>query len=125
MKTEANILENLKGQNPFRVPEGYFNGLTDSIMSKIPDEVPHAEAKIISLTERIRPLMYLAAFFVGAVFLFKVVLYPALTDRAAQTDETAQQATMSESEDEEYLEYLQQHYYNYNNMLTVSLENME
>ena len=37
MKKEENNLDRLKGTNPFTVPEGYMEGLTERIMSQLPD----------------------------------------------------------------------------------------
>jgi len=34
MKKEENNLDRLKGTNPFTVPEGYMEGLTERIMSQ-------------------------------------------------------------------------------------------
>lgn len=36
MKKKKNNLDRLKGTNPFTVPEGYMEGLTERIMSQLP-----------------------------------------------------------------------------------------
>lgn len=38
MKKEENNLDRLKGTNPFTVPEGYMEGLTERIMSQLPEK---------------------------------------------------------------------------------------
>ena len=48
MKKEENNLDRLKGTNPFTVPEGYMEGLTERIMSQLPEK-PEERAKRISL----------------------------------------------------------------------------
>ena len=51
---------------PFRVPDGYFEGLTNRILSALPD--PPADAPqppTVSLMEKVKPLIYLAAAFLG------------------------------------------------------------
>ena len=40
MKTERNNLDHFKGKNPFTVPEGYMEGLTANIMSRLPEKSP-------------------------------------------------------------------------------------
>jgi hypothetical protein len=124
MEAKESKLEKLKGQNPFRVPEGYMEGLTSRIMSRIPDDVAqHREAKVISLGERIRPLLYLAAVFIGLIFLFRVLINPetsANTPLQSESEQVSAPESELMDEDEEYLEYLQQEYNR--NLLTVSLE---
>ena len=36
-------LDNLRGKQPFSVPKGYMDGLTDRIMNQIPEKRPQAE----------------------------------------------------------------------------------
>ena len=54
MKKEENNLDRLKGTNPFTVPEGYMEGLTERIMSQLPEK-QEERAKRISLMDRVRP----------------------------------------------------------------------
>lgn len=65
MKTEQNNLDRLKGKNPFTVPEGYMEGLTANIMSQLPEREPEEEVKKVSLMDRVRPWLYMAAVFAG------------------------------------------------------------
>ncbi|MDR1407406.1 MAG: hypothetical protein LBJ23_05090 [Tannerella sp.] len=126
MEAKQSKLEKLKGQNPFRVPEGYMEALTSQIMSRIPDNEPQKETKVISLGERLRPLLYLAAVFIGLIFLFKVFINPATPkDDALQNGSAQMQASDAETvaDDEEFLEYMQQHYYS--DLLAESLENID
>lgn len=64
MKKEENNLDRLKGTNPFTVPEGYMEGLTERIMSQLPEK-QEERAKRISLMDRVRPWLYMAAVFAG------------------------------------------------------------
>ncbi|MDR1330789.1 MAG: hypothetical protein LBK07_01655 [Tannerella sp.] len=126
MEAKESKLEKLRGQNPFHVPEGYMEGLTSQIMSRIPDNVPRREAKVISLSERLRPLLYLAGVFAGVIILFRVFVSPLTPKNDTQQSESAQIQTSDSgitAEDEEYLEYLQQHYYS--DLLAGSFENMD
>ena len=70
MKTEQNNLDRLKGKNPFTVPEGYMEGLTANIMSQLPErELKRGEK--VSLMDRVRPWLYMAAVFAGLGLFFK------------------------------------------------------
>lgn len=120
MKKEENNLDRLKGTNPFTVPEGYMEGLTERIMSQLPDKSVK-EAKRISLMDRVRPWLYMAAVFAGLGLFFKAIIGTDVSDRSGVPDSllvrtevpaTSLEAIQAE-EDEEYLEYLEAQYTNY------------
>jgi hypothetical protein len=71
MKEEDDILRRCGTGNPFKVPEGYLDNLSDRIMNSLPEKGTTARA--VAKTEfrvwgNIRPWFYLAAVFVGLVF---------------------------------------------------------
>ena len=108
MKKEENNLDRLKGTNPFTVPEGYMEGLTERIMSQLPEK-QEERAKRISLMDRVRP------------WFFKAIVGINGSDGSTASDSllvrtevptTALDAIEAE-EDEEYLEYLEAQYANY------------
>jgi hypothetical protein len=125
METKRNKLDELKGQNPFKLPEGYLEGLNEQIMNRLPDKIPEAAPKV-SLYDRIRPLLYMAGVFAGLLLLFRVFTLPDLPRKASFANEAlpVQQATVAEEtwyaasitdEDQEfmdYLAYLEDEYYN-------------
>ena len=55
MEEEKYIEELVGKRNPFVVPEGYFEQLTDQVMQSLPDRRPHAK------TVWLRPVLYAAA----------------------------------------------------------------
>ncbi|MDD6210571.1 MAG: hypothetical protein PUB21_08210 [Bacteroidales bacterium] len=56
-------------KHPFTVPDGYFDGFTDSFMSQLPEKAMPEEKKI-TLWARVSPWVYMAAMFAGmALFL--------------------------------------------------------
>ena len=73
MNKKENTLDRLKGKQPLRVPDGYMEGLTNRIMESLP-EPPVMEAESVSLVERIRPWLYLAAVFAGMGLFFKAII---------------------------------------------------
>ena len=91
MKEEDNILKKVGTENAFRVPEGYFENLTSEIMNRLPEkEKPASEKKEVTMWERAKPWVYMAAMFVGAALIIRVASSdrtPAATDRMA-ADET-------------------------------------
>jgi len=73
MNSENN-LEQLKEKNPFRVPEGYWEGLTDRMMEKLPEkEFVPVEPRKVTIMEYVRPWLYLAAIIAGMGLFFKVI----------------------------------------------------
>ena len=90
----------------FRVPDGYFESLTQQVMDRLPEtetETAQASAEVITLTEptlwqRVRPWLYLAAMFVGAAFIIRLASPSAEEKAAALAHEEA------ESQEIEYIE---------------------
>lgn len=119
MKTEQNNLDRFKGKNPFSMPEGYMEGLTANIMSQLPEKSPQEEVKKISLMDRVRPWLYMAAVFAGLGLFFRVLVGP--EDKTVKNDSLLVKTEISANkvsavqaaEDEEYLEYLEERYASY------------
>lgn len=90
----------------FRVPDGYFESLTQQVMDRLPEaetETAQASAEIITLAEPtlwqcVRPWLYLAAMFVGAAFIIRIASPSAEEKAAALAHEEA------ESQEIEYIE---------------------
>ncbi len=73
MKEEDNILRKAGTENPFRVPEGYFEHLAPKIMDNLPErQQPLVERHVTTRWERIKPWVYMAAMFVGAALIIRV-----------------------------------------------------
>ena len=95
---------------PFRVPDGYFEGLTNRILSALPD--PPADAPqppTVSLMEKVKPLIYLAAAFLGMVLLFKGLSALRPADRTTEQPLYVQHATAADDE-ADFLDYLEAQY---------------
>ena len=116
MGTEKNKLEGLRDRQPFRVPEGYFEGLTEDIMSRLPEQSV-AEPVNISIYDRVKPWLYLAAMFIGIVVFLNVYgkmnqsstngkdVVPVTTGLASSSGE----ATEAREEDE-FFDYIKEMY---------------
>ena len=99
---------------PFRVPDGYFEGLTNRILSALPDLSADApQPPTVSLMEKVKPLIYLAAAFLGMVLLFKGLSALRPADRTTEQPLYVQHATTpSAAADDEadFLDYLEAQY---------------
>lgn len=76
MNTDSELKARYGTKSPYKVPEGYFEQFHEQLMSRLPEATPEAapEARITLMT-RIKPLLYLAAMFVGIVFLMQGIAY--------------------------------------------------
>lgn len=90
MKEEDKILENIGTENPFRVPEGYFENLVSEVMNRLPEKEKFAIAqREPTRWERVRPWLYMAAMFIGAALIIRVASsdrVPLSVDRMAADD---------------------------------------
>lgn len=127
-------LDDLKGKQPFRVPEGYMAGLTNQIMDRLPELPKEEEPQSVSLMDRIRPWLYLAAVFIGMGLFFRVILDADKSVNQASVDSLLVQSEVSEAvveaidadisaDDADYLEYIEDQYNDY--LLQESLTDLE
>ena len=111
-------LDNLRGKQPFSVPKGYMDGLTDRIMNQIPEKRPQAEEPlVISWADRVRPWLYLAAVFAGLGIFFKTIVgimpqteEDSLLVQSERPLVSPDEIEAEQEEDLEYLEYIEMKY---------------
>ena len=88
-------------QSGFRLPDGYFDALTQRVMDCLPSDEASLSAapqpEEITLWQRVRPWIYLAARFAGAAFIIRVA--------SPSPQEKADRLAREESEAEE-MEYI-------------------
>lgn len=72
MKEEDNLLKKIGTENPFRVPEGYFEGFTSDLMSRLPEKEKTDIHREPTTWEKVRPWLYMAAMFIGAALIIRV-----------------------------------------------------
>lgn len=101
MNKKINQLEKIGNKNPFRAPEGYFEGLTGRIMSQLPERVDDTP-KTISLWERVQPWFYMAAMFAG------IALMVNLFARSSQQTDSGLNLTSSADIEDFYRYYEEQ-----------------
>ena len=73
MKEEDTLLKKIGKEHSFKVPDGYFENLTSEVMNKLPEKEKVAfKEEPVSTWTRLKPLLYMAAMFVGAALIIRV-----------------------------------------------------
>lgn len=89
MKEEDTLLKKLGKDNSFKVPDGYWEYLTSEVMNKLPEkEKAVFKEEPVRRWTRLKPLLYMAAMFVGAALIVRVASTnhkPAAADEVAVT----------------------------------------
>lgn len=80
MKEEDNLLKKVGKENPFKVPGGYFENLTSEVMNALPEKKPALTVEQPTTWARIRPLLYMAAMFIGAFLIIRIGAWTHNTD---------------------------------------------
>jgi hypothetical protein len=111
-------LDRLKERrNPFRVPNGYFENFPEDMMRRLPN-VSVESPKGISIYNRVKPWLYMAAVFAGLIVLFNVLNKKAGTssEDGGPIEKTTLSTLPSNSEgteakeNDEFLEYIEDIY---------------
>lgn len=73
MAKEDYLIKKCGFEKPFKTPEGYFESFTDRVMANLPERTFEDEnPKVVSLWDRVKPLVYLAAMFAGIAMMFAI-----------------------------------------------------
>lgn len=72
MKEEEKLIERFGRKGPWSVPDGYFESVRSEIMAKLPEYPAAPKAPKLSLWQRVKPYVYLAAMFAGIWCMMKV-----------------------------------------------------
>lgn len=72
MKEENQLIDKFGREGPWTVPDGYFDAVRVEIESKLPEYTPVAKRQELSLWQRVKPYVYLAAMFAGIWCMMKV-----------------------------------------------------
>lgn len=70
--TEDDLKKKVGTENPFRVPDGYFENFASNLMERLPEKEKVERSRKATPWEKVRPLLYMAAMFVGAMLLIRV-----------------------------------------------------
>lgn len=76
MKDDKELMARCGKENPFKVPEGYFEHFHEQLMNSLPEpEVVVVPATNVTLMARIKPWIYMAAMFMGTIFVVQGLMY--------------------------------------------------
>jgi len=108
---KENIVEELRGRQPFRVPDGYFESLTDEFMRSLPKKAK-PETKVISFYDRVKPWLYIAAVFTGIIILFNIYYKTSAISEKEKSALTSIIFNVEEGDgdDEDFLEFFEEMY---------------
>ena len=88
MKDDKELMARYGKKNSFKVPEGYFEQFHEQLMNSLPEaEGTVAPSAPVSLMTRIKPWLYMAAMFVGVIFMVQGIMY--VQDRHFKTNDVA------------------------------------
>lgn len=102
-------LEDICGkENPFLVPENYFEDFTQQLMDKLPEKGTHEIIPVkITKWQRMKPWFYMAAMFCGIIFGARYMLSSSISKNMNKVQMASQNRYDNVRElsyDEEYLE---------------------
>ena len=72
MGKEDNILKKAGTDNPFSVPDHYFEDFSRNLMAKLPEKEPLSLPEEPTLWQRVKPWIYMAAMFCGIMLSVRV-----------------------------------------------------
>ncbi len=72
MGKEDNILKKAGTDNPFSVPDHYFEDFSLNLMAKLPEKEPLPLPEEPTLWQRVKPWIYMAAMFCGIMLSVRV-----------------------------------------------------
>lgn len=98
---KKNNIDKFKDREAFKVPEDYFDTLSDRIMGNLPEQEtrndkPVIEIPVRSMWSRMKPFTYLAAMIIGALLIIRI----ALPGDNGVTDEFTEQFDIEEVSDQ-------------------------
>lgn len=92
MKEDTELKNRLGNENPFKVPEGYFENIVPEIMKQLP-EAEVQESGEISMWEKVKPWVYMVAMFCGLMFGLRVMMM----DKPLSRDTVSSNVSMTDS----------------------------
>lgn len=92
MKEDTELKNRIGKENPFKVPEGYFENIVPEIMKQLPEAEVQEEVEV-TMWERVKPWVYMVAMFCGLMFGLRVMM----NDRPVSTSINAGDVSMTDS----------------------------
>ena len=76
MRKEENLFRKVGTQNPFRVPDRYFEDFTQQLMSNLPEKESASYMPEVTLWQRVKPWLYMTAMFCGIMLSVRIFVGP-------------------------------------------------
>lgn len=106
MKEEDKIKKRFGTDNAFKVPEGYFDNLTNEIMNKLPEkEILTSTEEEVSTWRKIRPWLYMAAMFIAILLPIRFIVNSTSNGKAELTASNKESVPVSD----EYIDAIMDH----------------
>ena len=119
METKINKLSEIDKRNPFTVPEDYFARFNEEIMNRLPEK-EIVKPKTVSMWDRAKPWVYMAAMFMGIFFTIQLLTRNTTNQVAtiSSTQFTDDYWSTVQITEEEFYQYLEEQlvndgYYDY------------
>ncbi len=109
---EKDLLEQLRDRQPFRVPDGYFEGFTDSFMSCLPHRQAN-KTKVLPLFSYMKPWLYIAAAVAGVILLFSIYNKSSEMTKETPVVLSSVVTNLDEVDDEEFFDFIYDLYVSY------------
>lgn len=98
-KEETDLLKRCGTENPFTVPEGYFERFTEQLMEKLPEREAQPAPKL-TLWTRVKPWVYMAAMFCGLMLSVRMFV----GEKQSQSPSAASETTDFTEVPDEYID---------------------
>ena len=85
MKEDTELKNRVGKENPFKVPEGYFENIVPEIMKQLPEAEVQEEVEV-TMWERVKPWVYMVAMFCGLMFGLRVMMMDKPVNKEMNTD---------------------------------------
>ena len=99
MKEDTELKKKIGKENPFKVPEGYFENIVPEIMKQLP-EAKAQESVEITMWERVKPWVYMVAMFCGLMFGLRVMMMDKPVNKEMNTDNVSMTDSVQGTPDE-------------------------
>ena len=111
MEKENKILNEVGNENPFSVPESYFQDFSDKMDFLLNQETPLEPVKHITFWRKVRPVLYIAAMLTGLYISISVVKGPFSSEKTLQKKQVSElnvkeEYIIDEMDDYSMYEYL-------------------
>lgn len=102
MEKKNDIWQELSKESGYKLPEGYFENITARVMERLPQQ-PEQETPTVTLWTKVRPILYMAAMFVGIALFLNIVKWS--SDAIATVPQQALLVSPTEGSVDEFVLY--------------------